>query len=81
MSEKLVSVLRQAGFHVPDGASLRRTYAGRHQRSAGAWSWYLVDKDDRALPVGSAYRVSDCLRHGVYPAERDIGIIPMMVKS
>ena len=55
----LVSIFRSIGFDLPPGRySIRRTRAGRHQRSAGAWSWWL-DSSDIGNPPGSAYPVSE----------------------
>lgn len=60
--ERLIARLREMGVEIPDGAQLRRTYAGRHQRSAGAWSWYLVDADGHELHIGSQISVTDLLK-------------------
>ena len=41
MSQRLVERLRAEGHPVPEGEMPYRVYAGRHQRSAGAWSWCI----------------------------------------
>ena len=40
-TERLIDRLRTMGVPVPEGTVLRRVYAGRDQRSKGAWSWYF----------------------------------------
>ena len=42
---------------------IERTHAGRHQRSAGAWSWVLLDKTGHEI-VGSCFRAREILRPG-----------------
>lgn len=42
--KKVLSILRQNGHAVPGPDAnwrIKRTNAGHHQRSAGAWTWYL----------------------------------------
>lgn len=50
-SEKMLARLTAMGVPIPDGAVIRRTYAGRLQRRAGAWSWY-VDPEPRIPGAG-----------------------------
>ena len=45
--------------------TIRRTYAGRHQRDMGGWSWWLCDgapRDERTYTpaIGSQYPVRKC---------------------
>lgn len=42
---------------------IERTYAGRHQRSAGAWSWMLLDQTGNEV-VGSCFPVREIIRAG-----------------
>jgi hypothetical protein len=44
-SARLLARLRAQGVQVPEGAQIRRTYAGRCQREAGAWSWFVLNPD------------------------------------
>lgn len=59
--EKIVAILEANGVTWPGGGSnarIERTHAGRHQRSAGAWSWFLVPvtRDGAIYPqVGSQW--------------------------
>jgi hypothetical protein len=70
--------MESKGFAFPGGAEnavLRRTYAGRNQRSAGALSWFLDKKDDSVVPpfpyeVGGYEPAIDCLRGDVYRDHR-----------
>jgi len=57
--EKLVKRLREEGYSIPDGYIFRRTYAGHHQRSAGAWLWYIWTPDGQEF--GSCESVKECL--------------------
>ena len=56
-SERLLKRIREMGVDVPDGARIQRTYAGRTMRSGGAWSWFVVGPDGRALDIGSQHPV------------------------
>jgi hypothetical protein len=57
------------GAHWPFKESdtiIRRVYAGRHQRSAGAWSFYLAAKSTAHYPeLGSSFRAKDMAKLGV----------------
>lgn len=67
-TERLIGRLRTMSVPIPEGTQLRRTYAGRDQRSKGAWSWFFDYPDrsrwpDRTFrPIGSIYPVSLLLR-------------------
>jgi hypothetical protein len=39
----------------PAGLEIRRTRAGHHQRSNGAWSWYLYAPDQYLEDLGSQW--------------------------
>jgi hypothetical protein len=69
LAERIVSGLAAQGIDWPGGpanAVIRRTRAGRHQRSAGAWSWFLwhVNDVEGALfpSVGSQWPASRIAR-------------------
>lgn len=78
--ERLLTRLRRMGLDIPEGSAVRRTYAGKHQRAAGAWSWYLVDPTGRESRVGSQYPVGRLL--GTHMAasrghrEQDVVVYP-----
>ncbi len=60
---RIVEKLIEAGIEFPGGpenAEIRRTRAGRHQRSCGAWSFFLWCKDGSHLypMIGSQYPAS-----------------------
>ena len=44
---KVRALLVSAGVEKIPELIFRRTYAGAHQLSAGAWSWYCTDADGR----------------------------------
>ena len=46
--------LAARGLSMPADSRCRRTYAGRHQRDAGAWSWY-VGSSAPCISVGSQW--------------------------
>lgn len=72
---KLLAILEAHGWkapaHVwpngpPDDLEIRRIRAGRHQRSAGAWSWFLWSPSaPLAFDVGSKWPATECVRMGV----------------
>lgn len=47
-AQLLIARIRQMGFQLPGDGDYRldRTYAGRYQRKAGAWAWFLVPPED-----------------------------------
>jgi hypothetical protein len=45
-TEKLIERCREElKLNLPEGTTIRRTKAGRHQKAAGAWSWYFWHPD------------------------------------
>jgi hypothetical protein len=77
-SERLLARLRAQGVEIPDGARIQRTYAGRCQREAGAWSWSVVNADggDLRQRLGSQWPVGVLLgapRLIVSRSHRDLG--------
>ena len=61
-SEKMLNWLRSQGFEFSDQAVIRRTYAGRNQRSAGAWMWYVFDYPGTPYQVGGYAPLSELLK-------------------
>jgi hypothetical protein len=55
-----MSMLRRVGLGERAGSeiAIRRVRAGRHQRSAGAWSWYAVDHRGLEI-IGSTWSVRE----------------------
>lgn len=57
-SERLLDRIRdELGFDIPKNARIVRTFAGRVQKSAGAWSWTIQvydanDRFERSLDIG-----------------------------
>lgn len=55
-AERLLAKIRAAGVPLPEHVEFRRTYAGRLQREAGAWAWFLLDADTGYdLHIGSQW--------------------------
>jgi len=50
------------GVDLPEGTTLHRTYAGRLQKQAGAWTWYAVGPNGEDLNFGSYCTVGELLR-------------------
>jgi hypothetical protein len=50
------------GLDIPEGSRVERTHAGRWQKSAGAWSWYLLDAQGAELRIGSQSPIASLLR-------------------
>ena len=58
----LVERLRtECGIEVPVGSTLHRTHAGRVQRQAGAWSWFLLSPEGAEV-CGSPHPVQALLK-------------------
>lgn len=61
-TERLLARLRaETDLDLPESTRIVRTYAGSAQRSAGAWSWYLVSNGGE-LYIGSYHTVTELLR-------------------
>lgn len=83
-TEHLLERLKAMGLQVPQGAEIRRTYVGRWQRAAGAWSW-CVHPTAGSAGIGSHYPVTALLRTRlvascdgdwhIFPAS-DVGDVP-----
>jgi hypothetical protein len=50
------------GIHLSSKAVIRRTRSGRHQKAAGAWSWYIRDPERQTLEIGGYLPVSKLFR-------------------
>ena len=64
---KICAHFRENGYDLnPEDWEIQRTYAGRHQRSAGAWSWYLqsIGADWVAGGYGSPWPATLCAKSG-----------------
>jgi hypothetical protein len=57
----LLRRLREVLPDLPAGVELRRTFACRADRAAGAWSWFLHDPDNPGLSIGSQWPVGTLL--------------------
>lgn len=58
--------------YVPPDATFHRTYAGRVQREAGAWSWYIV-AGSREILAGFV-PVKELLRAPGFVMSREAGV-------
>lgn len=65
-SEKLIARLIAEGHLAPGEYRLERTYAGYWQRTAGAFSWYIVDSAGRDVFIGSQWSVREVLAAPVW---------------
>lgn len=70
---RILALLGALGFQwgargPPSDVHIRRVRAGRHQRSAGAWSWSLA-ASGLHVSVGSQHTVAECLAMGARGAE------------
>lgn len=86
LTARLLARLRAEGLAIPEGARVERTRAGRHQRSAGAWSWYLLDADGSELNIASQWPVGELVKAaritaGHQQSTRDTHIFPWQVPS
>ncbi len=62
LAARLKARLEREGIALPPFVRIVRTCAGRHQRAAGAWSWFLADADNTPLPVGSPDTAGECAK-------------------
>lgn len=60
-SERMLAWLRSQGVKLSDAATICRTYAGRHQRAAGSWTWY-VDDPQTLVQIGGYEPLGDLLK-------------------
>ena len=62
--EKIVAGLKAHGIDCPPDVQIRRTRAGRHQKAAGAWLWFLWSNSSwsRNGCIGSHYTVREIAR-------------------
>lgn len=60
-AQAMATVLSDLGL-IDSGQKIRivRVYAGRHQRSAGAWSWYAEDQTGREI-CGSQFTAREII--------------------
>lgn len=70
---RLVADGHIAPDYVPDGATFHRTYAGRVQREAGAWSWYIVAGSREVL--AGFVPVTELLRAPALVTSRESGVV------
>jgi len=65
----------ELGIDVPEDAFIRRTYAGRNQKSAGAFVWFLESRSNVIWPpMGSSWPVTDLLKCSKLIVEGEGGI-------
>ncbi len=68
LSERMLAVLRERGLDIPEGCTIRRTYAGWNQRREGAWSWFVHPPEGvrvEWLEIGSQLPLSEIFRRGI----------------
>lgn len=66
-AREVVRLMRDAGVPVDGDLVIERTHAGRHQRSAGAWSWYAVDTHGSVV-VASQWPIGELVKAGTVTA-------------
>jgi hypothetical protein len=83
-SQRLLARLAAMGVPLCRGSEVHRTRAGRHQRAAGAFAWF-VSPDPAGCEIGSRWPVTDLVRcdrlmvvetvgsHEVHPWARSTG--------
>lgn len=65
VSEKLLKRIKehkQLSDMIPEDAECNRLFAGRNQRSSGAWSWVVVGPGSHVCYVASTETMTECLR-------------------
>jgi len=62
-SEKLINRLRdELDISLSDDAVIKRTYAGRNLKAAGAFVWQIYDPKHPVREIGSQYTVTELLK-------------------
>lgn len=61
LSEWMLDWLRDYGRKLSPTATIKRTRSGRHQKSAGAWVWYVSDYPN-VTDIGGCETLTE-LRH------------------
>lgn len=67
-ARQVVRLMSDAGVPSDGDLVIERTHAGRHQRSAGAWSWYAVDTHGSVV-VASQWPIGELVAAGKVTAE------------
>lgn len=75
MSSRLLSRLvrrlrEEHDLDLEDDLSMFRTRAGRHQRAAGAWAWFVLDSKNREV-LASQYPISELVKAPKLTVYRD----------
>lgn len=70
-SQKLLTRLRSLGVEIPEGATIRRTYAGTWQKAQGANVWHMVNARGDYLTIGSQFTVTELNKAKNISASRD----------
>lgn len=63
--EKLAKFVKEIFDVDLEPTSFKRTYAGHYQRSNGAWSWFMREKNTY-FEIGSADSVTNILKYKDY---------------
>ena len=66
LAVRLIRAMHALGHFLeysPYEVCIRRTYAGVHQRDAGAFSWYAVDLEGMEIKLGSLYPLGLLLQY------------------
>jgi len=81
-TERLLARIRTLldGVEIPEGAEIRRTYAGYWQRSAGAFSWTVEHEDLRYMiggyePVCELLKCPNLTAYRIYQCPTDIAVV------
>lgn len=64
LARKLYARVRINYPHLLDvEVTIKRTYAGHYQKSAGAWLWFFYNKDYPQLSnIGSQWTATECMK-------------------
>lgn len=79
-AQRVRALLEAAGVEgIPDTLVFKRTRAGYHQRSEGAWSWYCTDADGREF-CGSQWALGK-LKPGEVDVVDNYGFFDLVPKA
>lgn len=85
----IAKVLTDKGLIEPgEEVAIERVYAGRHQRSCGAWSWFAENRSGVSIcgsqwPAKEVIRLHNAGLLGVHqsPSTFDIDLYPIITKE
>lgn len=78
LSDNLAKRIKKE-FGIEVVPTIHRIYAGRHQKADGAWSWFMMRKDNGIGDVGSQWTAKEIMKwkkwDKIKPTHNEISIV------